>query len=203
MLPFVRGNSHTRVIYGECRYINFKDRVCSPTDHVQVEGLVVGLVPFAHHTARARHRAKQDACRRGHVPLYLACDLPQEQIVRGPHGANAGIGHKKKRTSNRANSSISAMRPLCYYLLEEIVILGVIYGGRSRSAPATHQIMCPVYRFILLTVAFVDTTVSRLSLLTIAMGQSQNPLFPIYYGVYFFYNRIYHTTCTSEPHCIS
>ena len=27
------------------------------------------------------------------------------------------------------NSSISAMRPPCYYLLEEIVILGVIYGS--------------------------------------------------------------------------
>ena len=30
---------------------------------------------------------------------------------------------------HRANSSISAMRPPCYYLLEEIVILGVIYGS--------------------------------------------------------------------------
>ena len=30
---------------------------------------------------------------------------------------------------NRANSSISAMRPAYYYLLEEIVILGVIYGS--------------------------------------------------------------------------
>ena len=29
----------------------------------------------------------------------------------------------------RANSSFSAMRPRCYYLLEEIVILGVIYGS--------------------------------------------------------------------------
>ena len=29
----------------------------------------------------------------------------------------------------RANSSISAMRPPCYYLLEKIVILGVIYGS--------------------------------------------------------------------------
>ena len=29
----------------------------------------------------------------------------------------------------RADSSISAMRPPCYYLLEEIVILGVIYGS--------------------------------------------------------------------------
>ena len=29
----------------------------------------------------------------------------------------------------RANSSISAMWPPCYYLLEEIVILGVIYGS--------------------------------------------------------------------------
>ena len=28
----------------------------------------------------------------------------------------------------RPNSSISAMRPPCYYSLEEIVILGVIYG---------------------------------------------------------------------------
>ena len=41
----------------------------------------------------------------------------------------------------RANSSISAMRPQCYYLLEEIVILGVIYGslvGRvcNPAAPA-------------------------------------------------------------------
>ena len=29
----------------------------------------------------------------------------------------------------RANSSSSAMRPPCYYLLEEIVMLGVIYGS--------------------------------------------------------------------------
>ena len=29
----------------------------------------------------------------------------------------------------RANFSISAMRPPCYALLEEIVILGVIYGS--------------------------------------------------------------------------
>ena len=31
--------------------------------------------------------------------------------------------------TRRANSSISAMRPPCYYLLEEIVMLGVIYGS--------------------------------------------------------------------------
>ena len=35
-------------------------------------------------------------------------------------------------THDRANSSISAMRPPCYYLLEEIVILGVIYGSLVR-----------------------------------------------------------------------
>ena len=33
------------------------------------------------------------------------------------------------RFDARANSSISAMRPPCYYLLEEIVVLGVIYGS--------------------------------------------------------------------------
>ena len=32
----------------------------------------------------------------------------------------------------RANSSNCAMRPPCYYLLEEIVILGVIYGSLVR-----------------------------------------------------------------------
>ena len=34
-----------------------------------------------------------------------------------------------QRVNVRANSSISAMRPPCYYLLEETVILGVIYGS--------------------------------------------------------------------------
>ena len=35
------------------------------------------------------------------------------------------------------------------------------------------------------------------------MGQSQNPPNRKCRGVHFFYNRIYHTKVTSEPHCIS
>ena len=48
-----------------------------------------------------------------------------------------------KGMAARANSSISAMRPPCYYLLEEIVILGVIHGSLvwrvcNPAAPAGH-----------------------------------------------------------------
>ena len=47
-------------------------------------------------------------------------------------------------TPPRANSSISAMRPPCYYLLEKIVILGVIHGSSVRrvcnlAAPAAPE----------------------------------------------------------------
>ena len=49
-------------------------------------------------------------------------------------------------THIQANSSISALRPSCYYVLEEIVILGVIYGSLvwrvcDPAAPAGPQVI--------------------------------------------------------------
>ena len=41
------------------------------------------------------------------------------------------------------------------------------------------------------------------NIILLVMGQSQNPPNRKYDGVHFFYNRIYHTKVTSEPHCIS
>ena len=47
----------------------------------------------------------------------------------GLHGANAELVAGLHSVGIRPNSSIGAMRPPCYYLLEEIVILGVTYGS--------------------------------------------------------------------------
>ena len=92
----------------------------------------------------------------------LPCVAPKPPCCRGLHpNRRAAVGCTQTdrlfSSYGRANSSISAMRPPCYYLLEEIVILGVIYGSlvwrvcNHAGHPCPEPCMGPCSRVLLHT----------------------------------------------------